>query len=190
MLKKTLIKCAQLLDRDDLIDELTNSNSINEITNKQIKTDIFKLITYYNFITKIVYEGYVDLVREDDFISGADRKIYFNNFLFKPIKILTAKSGEKDEYFQIFYDYVVVQKPNMKYKIKYKFIPEEMRDFCDKSYNIYVVSDDVLAFGIVSQYLASKSKYNESEYFNCKFLNKLFNLKYKKERRLKSHFQL
>jgi len=190
MLKETLLKCAQLLDRSDLFDELKKVESINEITNKQIQNDITKLICYYNFIVKNIYENYIDLIREDYFISSSERKIFYNNFLFVPIKILSAKSGEKAEYFQVFADYLLVNKANTKYKIEYKFVVDEISDINSPCCYKGVISDKILSEGIVSQFLASKGKFNESEYWNDKFMFDLFKIKCKKERRLKPHFDL
>lgn len=190
MLKNTLIKCAQLLDRDDLIDEIKNVESVNDIKNKLVQNDIIKLISYYNFITKTICENYIDLVRVDEFISDADRRIYYNFFIFKPIKILSVKSSKFSESFNIFSDYIMTSKANVKYEIEYKFLPEEVYDFCDKICNKNIISESILSEGIVSQYLASKGKYNESEYWNNKFMFDLFKLKCKKGRRLKPHFKL
>ena len=55
----------------ELLDECKEGNI------KYIQNDVSKLISYYNFITNLIYENYVELLREDEFISNSDKKIYF-----------------------------------------------------------------------------------------------------------------
>jgi len=188
MLKETLLKCVKLLDRDDLFETIKDTNSISKIENKQQQIDVIKLVSYYNYIINLICENYIDLVRVDTFVSDSSRRIYYNNFLFKPIKILSVKSAESSEYFHIFADHILVKNANRKYEVEYKFAPCEVSDFYNEECVKLAISEDVLALGIVSQFLASKGKYNESEYLNDKFMYRLFKLKCNKERRLKPHF--
>ncbi len=188
MLKETLLKCAKLLDRDDLVETIKDTDSVITIENKQQQMDVIKLISYYNYITNLICENYIDLIRIDTFVSDSSRKIFYDSFLFRPIKILSAKSAESPEYFHIFADHILVKNANKKYEIEYKFAPCEVNDFCDEECARLVISEDIMALGIVSQFLASKGKYNESEYLNDKFMYRLFKLKCNKERRLKPHF--
>lgn len=188
MIKDVILNCAQLLDRDDLVDELNKIESIDEISEKYVQNDISKLLSYYNFIARLICESYIDLVREDEFISNSDKKIYFNNFLFKPIKILSAKSGNLKEYFQIFSDYIVVLKANARYKIEYKYVLDEAKDLNDSNCFCGILNKHILCEGIASQFLASKGRFNESEYWHNKFMCDLFKYKCKKDRRIKPSF--
>lgn len=190
MIKNIFLNCAQLLDRDDLYDEIKISNTIDDIKEKHIQSDVLKLISYYNFITNLIYENYVELVREDDFISNSDKKIYFNGFLFRPVKVISVKSTSHDEYFQIFSDYIIVLKSNARYKVRYRYIPDNVRDLNDEIYFKGIVSDQIICEGIVSQFLASKARFNESEYWHDKFMSDLFKLKCKKDRRLKLNYKI
>lgn len=190
MLKNALLKCSLLLDRDDLYKEISSSEKIEEILNNQIKNDILKLINCYNFISNFIYEKYIDLVCVDTICSDSDRNIYFDFFSHKPIKIISAKHESIDEYFSIFTNHIQVKTPNKKYMIEYKYVPCEVCNFDDEIICEQGLSDDILAMGIVAKFLASKGKFNESEYWNDKFMFKLFSLSSKKERRLKSHFNL
>ena len=155
-----------------------------------MQNDVSKLLSYYNFINDLIFENYVDLVRIDDFVSGSDKKIYYNNFLFKPKKIINAKSGSVSECFQIFSDYILVKKANVKYSIEYKFIPDSARDLNDNAFFNHHINPQIVSEGIISQFLASKGKYNESEFWHNKFMLNLFKIKCKKDRRLKPVFKI
>ena len=84
----------------------------------------------------------------------------------------------------------MVSKPNTKYYIKYTFSVEPLKDFSDKQTFGHFLSDDIVVLGVVSRFLASKGKYNESEFWNDKFMYNLFKFKVKKERQLKSNFKI
>ncbi len=189
MIKNILIKCARMLDREDLCDELANANSIADIQNKQSKNDILKLISNYNYITNLVCTSLLDVTREDDFISDSNCKIYFNSFLFRPIKIVSVNNFLSGD-FKINNDSVVMDSPNRKYTIRYKFLLEDVNDFKTNFNFCELLPQHVLVLGIISQYLSTKGKYNESEYYYAKFMYEIFNLKNKKERRLKPSFCL
>ena len=128
MLKTVLLECAKMLDRFDIVESLEGASVVADIKDKQIQHDVMNLISCYNLIMNIVCDEYCDLIREDCFISDSNGKIYFSNFMFKPLKIIGASTGNIKEYFQVFVDYIVVLKRNSKYPIEYKYSVDELKD--------------------------------------------------------------
>ena len=81
MMKNILIKCAEILNRNDIISTLKQVNSINEISDYNIQSDVIKLISYYNYITQTIYQEYFDLIITEHVSS--DDTIHLKSFLFK-----------------------------------------------------------------------------------------------------------
>ena len=90
MLKDILIKSAELLNRDDIIDSLNNPTGD---TNTSLQNDICRLISYYNFILKSLCENYFPIEITDTISSNKNRKIYYNSFSHEPLKIISVKSN-------------------------------------------------------------------------------------------------
>lgn len=190
MLKDTLLKCSLLLDRDDLYQELSLNEKIENLSNSQIKSDVLKLINCYNFISNFIYENYIDLICSNLVMSDNNKKIYFNMLEYKPIKIISAEKSNRNEYFSVFANRIEVNSANAKYNVKYKYVPHEVYELDEEVFYKQGLSDDIVVMGMAAKFLASKGKFNESEYWNDKFMFKLFNLSSKKERRLKPHFKI
>ncbi len=191
MFKDFLKKCASVLNRDDIYDELSSKTELSEIANQQIQNDIVRLINYYNFILKAVCEDYIELVETETIFSNNEGRFYYSNLTFEPVKILNVYDINLNEIRFIPYpEFIDLYKANETYMVKYKYLP---KDIVDLNSNIETkatkaIPDKLLIYGIVSEFLASKNKYNESEYWKNKFMYELFKYKLKKGRRLKSTF--
>lgn len=189
MLKNILIKCTEIMGRDDLSEVLKNSSDVDLIENQNAQNDVLRLINFFNYTTNYVAENYLDLMFNEKLKTDSEGKLYYYNFCFAPVRIFSiiSESGKHIQY-EITPNYVLTKSPHSTFSVTYKYTPNEcsnlesMPDF-PKNFNI-----DILCYGIVSEFLASKSQLVESEFWKKKFLNRLFKSKLQRERRLKSTF--
>jgi len=189
MLKKTLIKCSQLIGRDDIILTLKDVNDADEIENSSIKNDVTRLINFYNFIVNSICENYLDLTYTESLSSDFERKIFYHDFYYYPIKIIEiADKNFGHRPFQIKSNFIITNEPNKIYNITYKYVPNAITKLSDCSSLTKTINDNIICFGIASEFLASKGQYNQSEYWKNKFLFEIFKIKTHKERLLKSTF--
>ena len=189
MLKKILIKCTQFLGRDDLSDTLNNIDDVDQIENSNVQNDILRLINFFNYTTNYICENYLDLSFSETFKTDSEGKIYFYNFYFSPVRILNvvSKSGKR-VVFEITPSYMALKSANSEFFVTYKYTPNECLKLTDKPELPPDFNVEIICYGVVSEFLAAKGQYAESEFWKKKFLNRLFRSKIHKERRLKSTF--
>lgn len=188
MLKNFLIKCAMLLNRDDIIVALQNTNDISDIENEQIRNDILRLINYFNYTFSSLCENYLEITHTQPISSDSNKNIYYYKFDFAPLKILYIY----DEFnnvvnFKIYSDHILLSESNKTYFVNYKYLPPEISTL-DSELKISDILKKILCYGVVSEFLASKNLFNESEFWKTKFLNEIFKVRNKRERRFKSTF--
>ena len=75
MLKNILIKCLNLIGREDIILELEKYDSVNEIESADIKNEVIKLINTYNFVVSAIFENYIELCVTEKVMSYSQSKI-------------------------------------------------------------------------------------------------------------------
>lgn len=190
MLKNILIDCAELLSRDDILDTLKTINSLEDITNKQIKYDINRLIYFYNSTLYLACEDYLDLTYSEILKSDANNKIHYYKFEFDPVRILDIRNETgRIVKANITPTYLLVSSANTAYQITYKYLPNKVCDIYEKTQLPKNLSAKVLVYGIISEFLASKNQFSQSEFWQNKFLNGLFKIKNFKGRHLKSTFE-
>lgn len=189
MLKNILIKCSELIGRDDIISAIKNIDDADNIENVSLKNDVVKLISFYNYVTNNVYENYLDLNFSENVKSDFERKIYYHDLYYYPIKIIEL-SDNQFEYlsFKSKPNYIEVNEPNKIYTVKYKYVPDAIENLNDKVFLPKAISRNIICFGMASEFLASKGQYNQSEFWKNKFLYEIFKIKTHKERHLKSTF--
>lgn len=186
MLKDILLKTAQLIDRDDIIEELENPKN----SSPAIQNDIYRLISYFNYTNEILCENYFNISNEQTFLSDKNRTIYFQNFEFEPTKILKVLKNDKPVFFSVYSKYLTVPEAKTKYNIIYKFTPERVLNLLDKVTLPHGVSEKLICFGMASEFLASKNQVSQAEYWNNKFMLEIFKSKTSQDRRLKQTFTL
>ena len=188
MLKHILIKCSEIINRDDLSKTLKEVNSINEITNEFVQNDITRMISYYNFIVNNVFEHYIKLENSETLRSDENNRIYYSNFKFKPVKILSVKnSSNSHTLFSVHSNFINTNCPDHEFNISYNYTPNNLSDLTDLI-DISQLNEKIIIYGVASEFLASKDQFDKSEFWKNKFLFEIFKLKTKKERRFKSTF--
>lgn len=190
MLKNLLIKCASMSGREDLVSKIEQATSLADISS-EFKNDVKLLIDCFNGVMSKTFEFYLELYTSENIVSNAEKQIVYSNFSKTPIRIESVEDENKNPVSNVIRCYYIeVPKANEKYVVNYRYIPKFIRDFSDDISYIDSRLETVFCYGIVSEFFASKGNYTESEFYEKKFLTSLFNLKTKKERRLKSTFSL
>lgn len=189
MLKNILIKTAEIVNRDDLLLAIKKATSIEEIENENIKSDILKLISYFNFIINDIFENYFNLNTTETIASDENNRIYYSNLKFKPSKIISVKTPENTQtIFTIYSTFISTNSPNLEYKVEYNYIPDDILDFNVEIELPINLNTKTICYGIASEFLASKDQFEKSEFWKNKYLFEIFKSKIKKERHLKSTF--
>lgn len=189
MLKDILIDCAELLSRDDILDTLKSVNSVEEITNKQIKNDINRLISFYNSTLYFICEDYLDLSYTEIIKSDSDKKIHYYKLEYEPIRILEVRSEfGKVVNSNITPTSLIVNSSNAYYQITYKYIPNKVCELSQKTQLPRNLSEKTVVYGTISEFLASKSQFSQSEFWRNKCLDNLFKIKNYRGRQIRSTF--
>lgn len=191
MLKDILIISATIINRNDIVDSLKKASTVENITNEQIKNDVFRLISYYNFVSKTIFHDYFDMVYKDVLKSDENNKIYYFNFSHEPIKIISVSDSNNNHFCaNVFTTYLLTKNASTTYHITYKYLPSDVHELNDNLNLPSSVNKKILCYGIASEYFASKNLFNESDFWKNRYMFEIFKLKTKKERRLKSTFSL
>lgn len=190
MLKNILLKCCELLSRDDLKNDLIQYSEIQSIPEVQSQNDILRMISYYNFITNDIFENYLDCDYTESFTTNKNGIVYFENFTYEPKKIKFITYNDRSLCYSLFTTFVKCGLQNTKVEITYSYLPKQLSSLSDKLPIKNLTIQKIIAYGIVSEFFASKNQYNESEFWHAKFIQELFRQKIKKERRLKSTFEI
>ena len=187
MLKDILIKSAELLGRDDIIAELNNPSNQ---TNNSLQNDIARLISYYNFIVQNLCENYFQIECIDKIKSNKDRKIYLSSFSYQPLKILSIKDENTSRFFTLNSTHILVPNPNTIYEVNYSYVPDQILDLNSCEILPKNLPQKIVCYGIVSEFLASKNLYDESVFWNNKFMFEIYKTKTNSNKRLKATFKL
>lgn len=186
MFKNFLITCAEMLNREDILNELYKFDTVENVQSNQ--NDILRLIHYYNHTAAAVFEHYIELITSETVSSNNLSEIEYCKLSYEPIKIIevTDEIGHELKFTTTPF-FIKILHPNKLCKVTYHFTPAEIKDFSDPI-TIPKKVQRAIAYAVVSEFLASKELFKESVFWKDKFTNELFKLKQKKERRLKSTF--
>lgn len=191
MLKNLIIKCSDLVNRDDISLALKNTSSLDEIENQNIQSDIIRLIQYYNFTISNIYENYIDAYTTEEVTSNPDGNIFYSDLKYTPLKILSVSNNNFSENnIHISATKIETNSSNTKFKISYKYEPNQILDLNDEILLPLGINQKIVIYSMVSEFLASKDSFEKSEHYKNKFLYEIFKFKTKKERRLKQTFYL
>lgn len=185
MLKDILLKTAQIINRDDLIEALEN-NSNSQLVNN----DILRLISYYNYVIETLCESYFFVTKKQSITSDKNRKINYLNFSEEPTKILQVKKNASPVFFSEYSKYILVPEPNTSYEITYNYILERKTNLTDQVSLPKGVSEKIICYGIASEFLASKNKFEDADYWNNKFMYEIFKSKASKNRIIKKTYTI
>lgn len=189
MLKNILLKTSELVNRDDIVSALKETDSIEDIDSSNISIEISKMISYCNYILNDIFENYIFLEKKETTTSNENGEIYYSNLNNKPIKIISVKSSQNTNlFYNIHSTYISTNIPNQPLIIHYCYAPNELSNFEDQIELPINLNYKTICYGIASEFLASKDQFEKSEFWKTKYLYEIFKLKIKKERRLKSTF--
>ena len=186
MLKDILLKTAEILNRDDIINELNNPTN----SSQAIQNDIYRLISYFNYTLDTLCENYFNITNSQNIYSDKDKKISFLNFENEPTQILKVLCNDKPVFFSKYSKFITVPEAKKKYKIIYKFIPQRVTNLSDEIAMPTGVSEKLISYGMASEFFASKNLFEQSQYWNNKFMLEIFKSKTSQDRKLKQTFWL
>ena len=185
MLKDILISTAQIINRDDIIEELERETPSSS---QLLQNDIMRLISYYNYIMETLCENYFQILDSQTIYSDKNKQISFLNFNHTPTKIVSVKKNGRNVFFSEYSRYITVPEPKISYEITYKFLPNKVRNLSDEITLPYGINQKIICYGIASEFLASKNMYSQAQYWNDKFMLEIFKSKTSKNRKLKRTF--
>lgn len=187
MLKDILLKTAELINRDDLIEALRNES---EISSQSVQNDIYRMISYYNYTMETLCENYFNIINSELIFSDKNRKINFLNFTFEPKKIDKVTKDGRPVFFSEYSKYITVPESKTLYEVSYKYLPDRIINLTDEIALPLGVSEKIISYGIASEFLASKNQISQAEYWNNKFMLEIFKSKTSRDRKLKRTFLL
>ncbi len=190
MLKNILIKCAELLNRNDIVKSLKSIDKIDSILDETLKSDVYRLINYFNFTSNTMFENYFDLTHSEQLSSNSSNIINYSSFSYTPVKILSVKDTNGNENVAtVLSTHILTHKARATYTISYAYIPHELKNLTDELEFPERLSK-IICYGVVSEFFACKNCYEQSEFWKNRFMYEIFKFKTRKERRVKSTFKL
>ena len=190
MLKNLLIECSELFNRSDIANELKKHSSASEITDPSLQNDTLRLISFYNYVTSSLFNNYVELIVSEQIKTDEKGNVYFSMLSELPCKLLRVENESKSIKFSIYPNSLKTNLSNTNLKITYRYIPKEARDLNSKLFTSNRSILNVICYGVVSEFLASKNLFDESDFWKNKFLFEAFNLKSKRGRHIKPTFTI
>lgn len=190
MLKKLLIHCCELLNRNDISTELKTNNTVADIFDNTIQNDILRLISFYNYTTSLIFNNYIKLINTEVVTTDKFGNIYFDKFIYTPVEIAGLKNKNKQIQYTIYPSHINTTLCNTPLIVSYQYIPKSINKLCDKLFTNDINILNAISYGVVSEFLASKNLFNESDFWKNKFMNKLFELKSNKNRYIKTRFTI
>ena len=166
-IKEVIKLSAKLLEEKDVLTLL--SGDVPE-ENAQAIEDKETLLCCYDLIRDELACEYLPLKKRELFSDIKDEKIYFSTFENSPLRILGVydEKGEKVPY-RLINDYVCVKKQRAFVEYNYRLNPIKSEEE-ECVYASGIIGPYCLAFGIASQFCAQKGRFNESDYFQSKYL--------------------
>lgn len=191
MFKNLLIKCCNLIGRDDITSAIKSVSKIEDIIDNDIKNDVLKLMSYYNYVVSSVFENYLNIEHTEKVTSNSSSQIEYFVLSYIPVKILKL---EDENFTNISFiskpGFLITNAPNKEYYITYRMVPPKINSLAENIVLPKPLNEKIICLGVASEFLISKGKFDEGEYLNNKFLYEIFKVKTHKERRLKSTFCL
>lgn len=185
MLKDILLKTAELINRDDLIEGLNNKFSNNP---QSLQNDIYRLISYYNHTLETLCENYFNLTHTQEIFSNQNKKISFLNFKYEPTKIVKVTKNKKPVFFSEYSKFITTPEANVLYEITYKYLPDRIVNLEENINLPRGITEKIICYGIASEFLASKDNITQSEFWYNKFMFEIFKSKTTKDRKIKQTF--
>lgn len=186
MLKDILLKTAELINRDDLIESLNKQNNPSQ----SIQNDISRMISYFNYTMETLCDNYYNLKHSQNIYSNNNKKISYLNFTYEPTKILKVSKNGRPVFFSEYSKYITVPEGNSVYEVTYKFLPDRVTDLNQEINLPRGVTQKMVCYGIAHEFLASKNQESKAEYWKNKFMFEIFKSKTSQDRRLKPSFLL
>lgn len=191
MLKDIIKRCAYLLNRTDIYDELDSAETLSDLETSDVKSEILKLIELFNIVSSTVFENYLGLLFCEKLLSNSESKISFERFSKTPVKVkkVETESGQKINFSSEVFA-IKVSEPKKLYNVTYRFVPSKIYELDSSTSFLPEIYQDIICYAIMGEFLASISKYDESTYWRERFSSEIFEINSKKERRVKSTYCL
>lgn len=190
MVKDIINKLARMCNRNDIIFEISSLNSVSNIQDASIKSEVQLFIELYNAVAKLTFETYFELKKKDILCSNSSCEIPYYTFEHTPIKILEVESEKSEKVsFKAGASAIKLSSPNLNCVVTYCYVPSEVSDLTDET-GYSKTFENLIISGVLSKYFTIKGRAEEGKKFEEMFLRESFLLNSKRERRLKSTFCL
>lgn len=165
--KEIIIKTASYLNRKDVVEYLKTGATENS---EMVKDDVEILLNSYNVVQDEISSLYYKFKATERF-SPKNGIIKYSEFSFNPYAILSVKDdfGSKIKV-RILPVEIQTEKP---ITVEYYYIPKTKKidDICD--FTGTPVTDRILSYGIMTEYLLIKGSYEEAGTWHSKYIDAL-----------------
>ena len=129
MLKNILIKCAEILNRNDLVKCLKTQTNIDNVSDETLKSDLFRLVNYFNFVSNTIFEHYFNLTTSETVKSDASNIIHYHNLQFTPVKILDVYDAfGNHNVATVLTAHILTNKSKSSFTVVYAYLPKELKN--------------------------------------------------------------
>lgn len=173
---KIIALASFLQGNEKLADKITSAYKGEEPLNSEDAEEVKKLISCYNITVSELSEEYLPLIYQED-LNSNDNKFYYSNFTKTPIEIksvykkstdcLTGKETSLD--FKVYPTYFEANDNTV--SVEYEYLPKYASDINEESeYLNSVISDRVLAEGVVAEYCIIKGMFEQALMWRDRFV--------------------
>ena len=159
--KEILILTAKLLGEKQIVNLLTKQ-TCDDL--QSVTEDKEMLLSCYNATTEELALEYLPLEFCEQFNGVSDNKIYFSNFLKKPLKIVSVCDLNDNKVpYKLINDYILVEKKSV--KVTYEYRPEMQGEDDIAIFSDNIIGPFTLCYGIASLYCLQKGRHSDAEGF-------------------------
>ena len=143
--KDVIVYAFKLLGRDDVAANILNEAELDKESTEKKET----LLYCYNAVEDELARYYFPLT-ETQRLSSNSGKYSFDDFKYRPIKILSVKADGKSVKFSVNTKYLACAEKDV--TVEYRYAPDKKQLSNVSEYDGYAVNESLIAAGILAEY--------------------------------------
>ncbi len=162
---------AFLTGNKKLADKITEVLNKQEVFTKEEKEQVGDLLKCYNITVSELSDEYLPLTYKED-LTSADKRYYYKDFSKQPLEIKSVYRSDIPLKFNVYPTYFTTSEEEC--TVVYEYLCKPCADIEDESeFTDTVLSERVIAEGIVSEYLINTGMYEEAILWRDRYIKSL-----------------
>lgn len=160
--KDVIVYAFKLLGREDAAENILNGEELDKDSGEKQET----LLYCYNAVEDELARYYFPLTDTQQFASNSG--VYgFDDFNFRPVKILSVKADGKPVKFKIHPKYFRCAEKSV--EVEYQYAPDKKQLSDTSAYDGYAVGESLIAAGVLAEYCLISGAVQASKSWESKY---------------------